>query len=488
VNATYVMEKGIYRSSKHEYEEDIARRWWTLPLNVNLPLTNGESCQLIYAGRPGGSPGPDIRDAILSFTSNHPGTNHAGANSQLEHTIGDVEIHIRATDWFAHQHHTDARYNNVVLHIVLICDNSRPTLRQDGTVIPTCSLNDVSPTTRNHQPVQWPCHHVIAQLHEAERTHLFALAGTLRFEMKAQVFFELLSDARPSDIFSAYDVCLIPALAEALGFGRDRAFFRAAGLHLIGAVKTIPDPLGRAPQPSPLDTNRLHILRTLVEQWRTTGAWETFLQALLATSTEHALPRRGGSGAEMGGDACVALVGVPSPSQTSKHPTEHALPRRGGSGAEMGGDTCVTPAHDVSTDVHYPDTSRNPSQGDASVPTLLHPTPAPTRILAGVYQLRNIFHGLGTARTDILICNIVLPFAAAVAQRDNYPDLAEYVRNLYSAYPGLSSNQITRAMCKQLLLKSEPGGACQQQGLHFIYAQTCREKRCHECLIGKQVV
>ncbi len=448
MNASYVFEKGIYRTSKHEYEEDIARRWWALPLNVNLPLTNGKSCQLIYAGRSGGSPGPDIRDAILSFTSHHSGTDYDATNYQVENTIGDVEIHIRATDWFAHQHHTDVRYNNVVLHIVLICDHIRPTLRQDGTIIPTCSLNDVSPTARNHQSEQWPCHHVMAQLHEAERTHLFALAGALRFEMKAQVFFELLSDARPSDIFSAYDMCLIPALAEALGFGRDRAFFRAAGLHLIGAVKTFPDPLGRALQPSPLDTNRLYILRALVEQWRTTGAWETFRQALLATSTENFLPRRGGSGVEQGGDACVALAADDHPGHASGIPT----------------------------------------QGDASVPTPHPSTPAPTRQSAGLHQLRNIFHGLGTARTDILICNIVLPFAAAVAQQDNYPVLGEYARNLYRAYPGLSSNQITRAMCKQLLLKGEPKGACQQQGLHFIYAQTCREKRCHECLIGKQEV
>ena len=132
------------------------------------------------------------------------------------------------------------RYNNVVLHIVLICDNSRPTLRQDGTVIPTCSLNDLPSTTRTHQTVQWPCHHVLTQMHEEERFHLFTLGGTLRFEMKTRAFFELLLDPRPSGIFSAYDVCLIPALAEALGFGRDRAFFRAAGLHLMGAVKTIP--------------------------------------------------------------------------------------------------------------------------------------------------------------------------------------------------------------------------------------------------------
>lgn len=411
MNATYVFEKDTPRPGIHEYEEDLVCRWWALPLNISLPLTNGNSYQLIYAGRSGGSPGPDIRDAILNFPGNHTVTDHAGRKSEVKHIVGDVEIHIRATDWFAHQHHTDVRYNNVVLHIVLICDHNRPTQRQDGTVIPTCSLNDVTISARIRQHAHWPCHDVMAQLHEVELAHLLVLAGTLRLEMKTQVFIKLLSDAQPSDIFSAYDVCLIPALAEALGFGRDRAFFRAAGLHLIGAVTTIPDPLGRAPQPSPLDSNRLHILSVLVEQWRTTGAWETFRQVLLPASPT---------------SACLAC-----------------------------------------------------HKSDASVPT---------RQLNGLQQLRNIFHGLGTARADILICNIVLPFAAAVAQQDNCPALGESARDLYSTYPGLSSNQITRAMCKQLLLKSEPKGACKQQGLHYIYSQTCREKRCHECLIGKQVL
>jgi hypothetical protein len=92
----------------------------------------------------------------------------------------------------------------------------------------------------------------------------------------------------------------------------------------------------------------------------------------------------------------------------------------------------------------------------------------------------------GTARADILLCNDVLPFAVAVVQRENCPGLAASAQNLYEVHPGLSSNQITRAMRKQLLLESEPKGTCQQQGLQHIYTQTCREKRCHECLVMKQ--
>ena len=101
MNATCVFEKGISLSSTHVYEEDIARRWWALPLNINLPLTSGEKCQLIYAGRPGGSHGPDIRDVILSFTSHHSEIDHTAANQEAEYTIGDVEIHIRAFPRYA---------------------------------------------------------------------------------------------------------------------------------------------------------------------------------------------------------------------------------------------------------------------------------------------------------------------------------------------------------------------------------------------------
>jgi len=443
VNPALVCEKGSLQ------EEDIARRWWALSPGACLPLSNGDNCRLLFAGRAGGTHGPDVRDAVLCFTSgSFAATCAAGQDS-----VGDVEIHIRTSDWFAHQHHTDVRYNNVILHVVAICDDTRPTLRQDGTAIPTCSLYDLPHTTP--QPVEWPCHHVMVQMNEEQQARLFRLAGMLRFEQKMHAFLALLRDAQPSGCFSAPDVCLIPALAEGLGYGRDRAFFRAAGLHLLGLANTIPEPLGRTPEPSPLDAGRLRILHNLVAQWRTTGAWQTLRQALLPTPLEEAEGDRKGPHVQLERDADPDfIVEEAEGDRKGPHPTP----------------PYSRPYYDERAIIRS-------MRRDEHVSSQAHT----------LQKLRSIFDGLGRARADILICNIVLPFAAGVAQSENDTLLAGQAQNLYRAYPALPSNQVTRAMCKQLMLKREPQGACQQQGLHFIYAQTCREKRCSQCIIGSKI-
>src|SRR5437016_1360763 len=89
-------------------EDDLVRRWYALSPDVSLPLINGEKCKLVYVGRPGGPQGPDVHDAVLQF-----------AVEQGGQVVGDVEFHVRCSDWYRHGHHADVRYNNVVLHVVL---------------------------------------------------------------------------------------------------------------------------------------------------------------------------------------------------------------------------------------------------------------------------------------------------------------------------------------------------------------------------------
>ena len=48
---------------------------------------------------------------------------------------GQVEIHVRASDWFKHNHHNDANYDSVILHVVYENDT-------DSLNIPTLEIKD----------------------------------------------------------------------------------------------------------------------------------------------------------------------------------------------------------------------------------------------------------------------------------------------------------------------------------------------------------
>lgn len=375
-------------------EHEVARRWWALPPGCLLPLQDGLCYRLLFVGRPGGASGPDVRDAIFAVE----GDDASPASGQRRRLVGDVEFHVRSGDWAAHGHQHDPRYNNVILHVVLFCDDFA-IRRQDGQSVPLCSLADLAiwDNPLAGQPV-WPCQQLMLRLGDDERTRLLRHAGLLRFEQKTSAFVEQLratSSTGCSDEFDGYDVCLLPALTEGSGYGRDREFFRAAGLRLLGNSQRLPEPLGHGKQPSPLDAGRLRSLQRLVEQWRPCGAWRT-LRPLFSSS-----------------DRCTA--------------------------------------------------------------TSLRDLRAPL-----------VDAGLSLARTDILIINVILPFAAAVALLENDEILFMQAEKLYSEHPGLPSNAITRMMCRQLHLARAPRGSCPQQGLHYIYQQYCREKLCEQCIMSKR--
>jgi hypothetical protein len=387
------------------YEQEVVQRWRSLPPGCLLPLHDGRTWRLLFGGRPGGSAGPDVCDAVLQ-----------NAMALEQRYIGDIEFHVRSSEWATHQHHLDQRYNRVILHVVLFCDDPYPTQRQEGLSIPVCSLYDIIP--ERPQPSllpenRWPCHRVMPLLSERERLSMFKQAGLLRFEQKTHAFVEQLHSSGPlasPTLQKSYDACLFPALGEALGYGRDRAFFRAASLSLLlqhfeqGADKylalaqndteKVPEPLGRALHPPPLDAARLRALR-LMARWLETGVWQTFSHLLM-------------------------------------------------------------PGIDT--------------QKRESLP-----------LLRSTLQAL----GLSLARTDILLCNVIFPFAAAVATLEQNAALFTRVQHLYQAHPGLPSNCVTRMMCAQLKLEREPRGSCQQQGLHYIYQQTCREKQCATCIAGR---
>src|SRR3989440_7668165 len=258
---------------------------------MRLPLSNGDTCQLLFPGHPGSAAGPDVLDAVLHFPWNDVPCS------------GAIEFHVRASDWYTHQHHSDARYTSVILHVVLVCDHPSPARDLGGRAIPMCSLNDFAPPRKTYLSATWPCQQVMPQLDEQERSCILKQAGLLRFEQKTHAFVELLHKSYPQDPsqdpvqdlqrspFSACDLCLITALAEGLGYGRDRAFFRAAGRHMLGLGRDLPEPLGRTMDPPSLDKGRLHVLCKLVEQWRVRSAWQTLREIVIVKDASDSLDR-----------------------------------------------------------------------------------------------------------------------------------------------------------------------------------------------------
>lgn len=70
----------------------------------DLITTSGKSIKIINTGEQNFHSGPDFFNANLKI------------NDIL--WTGNVEIHIKTSDWLKHKHQNDTAYNNVILHVV----------------------------------------------------------------------------------------------------------------------------------------------------------------------------------------------------------------------------------------------------------------------------------------------------------------------------------------------------------------------------------
>ncbi len=98
-------------------------RWRRFDAN-NLQSTDGQSVEILHPGEWNHDAGPDFFNARLRIGN----TTWAG----------NVELHIRSSEWNAHRHSQDPAYDNVVLHVVL--QEDQPIVRANGERIPCLTL------------------------------------------------------------------------------------------------------------------------------------------------------------------------------------------------------------------------------------------------------------------------------------------------------------------------------------------------------------
>ena len=98
----------------------------------DLKTTNNEAVLIKSVGSHNQNAGPDFFNSQLYI------------GEQL--WAGNLEIHVKSSDWFVHNHENDKAYDNVILHVVW--EHDTPVFRKDNTEIPTLELkNKVSANT-----------------------------------------------------------------------------------------------------------------------------------------------------------------------------------------------------------------------------------------------------------------------------------------------------------------------------------------------------
>jgi hypothetical protein len=112
--------------------------------------------------------------------------------------VGNVEIHLKSSDWYAHHHESDPAYDNVILHVVF--EHDVDVYRKDNTVIPTLKLKSRidSNTMAGYNKLfsgkkNWiPCEDSFGEVDDFVLQNWLERLYFERLENKSDLIFELL--------------------------------------------------------------------------------------------------------------------------------------------------------------------------------------------------------------------------------------------------------------------------------------------------------
>src|SRR5690242_6200629 len=90
---------------------------------ANLLTTDGSPLLILHAGKPNTNQGPDFLEAKIKIDNTE--------------WIGNIELHVKTSQWDEHGHTGDKNYSNIILHVVWIHDKQIETAQSN---LPTLEL------------------------------------------------------------------------------------------------------------------------------------------------------------------------------------------------------------------------------------------------------------------------------------------------------------------------------------------------------------
>jgi hypothetical protein len=212
--------------------EDFLHYLWKFRLfsQQGLKTASGESIEIISVG----------------FHNKHAGPDFESAKIRIGNTlwIGNVEIHLRSSDWERHHHQIDKTYDNVILHVV--SQHDQEIFRTDGTMIPVIALEALIPDkiTDNYlsllECMDWiPCGKQISKVDSFHIKSWLYRVEIERLEEKADLIDEILTEFKGS-----WDDAFYIFLARNFGFKTNAMPFemlaRSLPQQLLGRYKNKP--------------------------------------------------------------------------------------------------------------------------------------------------------------------------------------------------------------------------------------------------------
>ncbi len=395
-----------------------------------LRTTTGESVQILHPGKANAEAGPDFYNACLLIDGTR--------------WYGSVELHVRSAEWTAHGHHRDARYNSVILHVVLEADAATGRLRRaDGTLLPELvlapylsrPLRELLYAFYRRPRLPLPCAPQWNTVPEALRASWLEALGWQRLRERAAKIRQRLQEA-PSD------QVLYELLLTALGYAPNaepmRMLAERLPLALLRTLPTIEDVaaalLGVAGLLEALRPDRL----LTSEQCETLRARFARLQSNLNLTP---LP---------------ALLWQRSGLRPTNRP-EHRL---------LQAATWLAPEGWLRQDPI------------ARLEATLH-QPQPLTALRRLLRPKGIRAAPGRQRLEILLLNAVIPFLLA---SNSFP-ASRLIELLQALHP--EQDQITRRFIR---LGYRPPNAFFSQALHQLAQKYCQQLRCLHCAIGRYLI
>ncbi len=118
-----------YKPDLNKISEALVQKWWNAQhfFDTNMASIDRRAIRVLKPGILNHNEGPDFMHAEIEI------------DGKLH--IGDVEIHVRSSEWYTHKHHLNSRYNRVIVHVVLFNDDFNLRTRlQNGKRVPTLEL------------------------------------------------------------------------------------------------------------------------------------------------------------------------------------------------------------------------------------------------------------------------------------------------------------------------------------------------------------